>query len=236
MSSNSPIKKPARAKAPTGSSKTPPKSPTKTSKFSTKNSIKPAKQYDYMVYVEGFADGQTNIVWVSKGWNQEAAFLRTDTAFIEQDDVIKDELGINCVIARKGVDGKTFKPQSATSTYEWKQFVCIVEEGSNNAEKRFSIASAIIAHLNSNKDTYTYPHVTKFGSDRTRDPPRAVSSCLLDDAVISLMKANYPDYIDNISGLGQFPDIMAMYWDSTELGIAALEEDAASNQAEEIED
>ena len=96
-------------------------------------------------------------------------------------------------------------------------------EEENTAEYRERLASAIIASFNSHavKPTYKYPKHVKFGGDFSSDPLVTVDTYLLDQDVIGLMQAAYPD--NTLLELKEFPDIMEDFWGDPTRGAEAMD-------------
>ena len=65
---------------------------------------------------EGVDKGVMN-AYVKKHNAEEEAFMSYDMRLLNDNPGIIEELGINAILSRKGVDGETAMKQSATSTY-----------------------------------------------------------------------------------------------------------------------
>jgi hypothetical protein len=140
-----------------------------------KGSIK-KKDYSPSLIVEGCLGGIV-VMWLKKANKMEQPYLKPDLDMLKENENYRDDLGINEVYPRKGVDGITPKPQAPGSQYAWVQALAVagVEENSadNTAtpEVRRRYADDWLAKINDHQDMYQYPQVFKFGQDRTRNPP-----------------------------------------------------------------
>ena len=166
---------------------------------------------------EGVDKGVMN-AYVKKHNAEEEAFMSYDMRLLNDNPGIMEELGINAILSRKGVDGETAMKQSATSTYNWRQFVFIIGEDDNTPANRKALASKLVAHFNSNANSanYQYPRKIKLGEDLTQSPCRPVDSILLDTDVLGMMLAAYPD--TPLEELATFDEIMGGFWTDIEHG------------------
>lgn len=161
--------------------------------------------------------------------------MRPDMKILMENPDMMEELGINAIVHRKGIDGKTPKPQSAGSPYPWNQLILIIGEEANTKEGRREVADKLVAHFNSNavKPTYTYPRKMKFGEDATTGGRflLPIDLCLLDNDVVALMKAAYPDM--NLHEIAKYDEIMKTFWSDIEHGHEAIEDWLADSDEEE---
>ena len=210
------------------------KSPAKTGKPSnpkscfTKSPLKgsvasPPKKICNLFFAEELTEGFM-VGWVAKGNKpEEAAFLKHDLDILHQDQSLQDSLHINDIIPQKGADGRTPKKTSPGQPYNYVQFLSVVDnEETNTKQARKAWAETIIAQLNSNASLYKFLKLTQFGGDKTKHPHCPLSSRLLDENVINIMKAMYPSYSDNLQALVDDDSLMKTFWHNTELGKIAM--------------
>jgi hypothetical protein len=204
----------------------------------TKGSIK-KKDYSPLLIVEGCQAGIL-VMWVKKASKMEQTYFKPELDMLKENESYRDELGINEIVPRKGVDGNTPKPQAPGSIYSWMQALVVagVEENSGDTtatpEVRRRYADAWIEKINEHQDLYQYPQLYKFGQDRTRNPPRPVSAVLLNEAVCDLMVNANEEYAESPAEMANFPLIMAAFWENIEEGATALE--AYGNGAGQFDD
>jgi hypothetical protein len=204
----------------------------------TKGSIK-RKDCSPTLIVEGCQAGIL-VMWVKKANKMEQPFLKPELDMLKENESCRDELGINKICPRKGVNGTTSKPQAPGSLHPWMQALAVagVEDNSGSStaspEVRRRHADAWVEKINKNQCLYQHPQVCKFGQDRTRDPPRPVSAVLLNKAVCDLMVSANEEHAESPSDMANYPLIMAAFWENIEEGRAALQ--AYGNGAEQFDD
>jgi hypothetical protein len=202
--------------------KSPPKSAFSTGKFTGGSPFGAKKDTRHQLFIEGLHNGIV-VMYIKKHNVDEEPFLNHDYRLLSEDAQVKESLGVTAILSRKGVDGITTMKQSSSSTYPWRQIVCIGGEESNTAAKRGRLASLLVGHLNNNATTenYRYPKRVKFGGDVTGVTFRPLDCCLLDSDVIGAMEAAYPE--TTLSDLSEFEDIMATFWSDLEHGNEAMD-------------
>ena len=123
-----------------------------------------------------------------------------------------EQLEINCIVSRRGIDGKTPLKQGKALEYDWLQFVAIIGEDEQTAERRRQVADNLITWLNSRAtaENYGYPHEVKFHEDRTPDELEPCDKVFLDRDVLSMMITAYPD--QDASSLTEWDEIMETFW------------------------
>lgn len=215
-------------------SKSPPASAFKSGKFKGDTPLKGGRKDNrHILEHEGFQNGIV-ISFLKKFNADEEPYFLHDYQLLRDSPDVMEELGINAVLSRKGIDGETPKKQSVTSNYDWKCFVHIVGEDSNTPTKRKALIAKELAHFNSNANSanYTYPRKIKAGNDATNNRAlRTIDCALLDCDVVGLMLAAYPD--TPLEELAEFDEIMSTFWSDAEHGRAVLE---AYNNGEENEE
>ena len=182
-----------------------------------------AKDKCNKLIVEGLQQGVV-VVHVKKHNKEEEAFIGYDIHFLEENMDVMEELGINAIVMRKGIDGETPLVQSPGSSYHWKQFLLIVGEAANTKEGRAQLALKLVKHFNTNAATaemYQYPTKMRFFKDITFNKPRPVDSCLLDADVVGLMGAAFPSL--ELEELVTYTDIMQGFWTNIEHGKEVME-------------
>jgi hypothetical protein len=218
--------------------KSPPKSAFTTGKFKGGSPFGKKKDLRHQLFIEGLHNGIV-VMYLKKHNVEEEPFLNHDYRLLTEDPQVMESLGVTAILNRKGVDGITSMTQSSSSTYPWRQMVCIGGEESNTAAKRDKLANLLVGHLNNNATTenYKYPKKVKFGGDVTGATFRPLDCCLLDADVIGAMEAAYAD--TPLSVLSGFEEIMATFWsdfDHGEEAMHAFQDDGGNaNEAEQHE-
>jgi len=182
-----------------------------------------SKDNRHWVIVEGIQNGV--VVLHFKKFNcDEDPFWTPYAKFLDDNPEVKEELGINAIVYRKGEDGSTALPNAPGSEYSWKQLVILVGEDQNTAAHRKEVAQKIISHFNekATHEMFRYPRKAKFGRDVTSVPPRPVDGALLDREVIGLIMAAYPD-VTPIMDLTECEDIMETFWTDVNHGAEVME-------------
>jgi hypothetical protein len=169
----------------------------------------------HVLSMEGLQQGIL-VLWPEKGTAKEEPYIAPLYKELVDHPEVMEELCINAITYRKGEDGETAMKQNPTSTYDWKQLICIIGVEDNTSEARMEIADKIITHYNAGATTalYKYPKKMRFGRDLTQDPPRSVDALLLDKDVLGLMCTAYPKH--RPEDLAEFDEIMEPFW--TEIG------------------
>ena len=215
-----------------GNAKTPPKSSFKTGKFTGKTPLKGKQDNRTGLNFMGLKPGAVAF-WLKKHNSEEEPFFNYDYKLLADNPSIMEELGINAIVPRKGIDGETPRKLSTTSHYNWRQFLCIVGEDNNTPAKRKALAAKLVAHFNANANTcnYEYPRKVKFVHDLTGSTPRPADAALLDTDVIGLMLAAYED--TPIEEVSTFDDIMCHFWTSIAHGRDVVAAHVEATQAED---
>ena len=223
------VKKAASSKK--GSASPPPKSALSGGKYKSPILGKGKKDSRNQVWMKGMQENVA-VGWLKKSNREEEAFAAYDMELLHNQPELLETLGINAILFRKGTDGATPMPQSATSSYSWRQFLCVLGEG-NTPEGRRAFAMNLIDHLNNNatSEHYQYPKKYKFGGDLTATPMETVDTALLDEDVMGVMLAAYPT--TSIADLVTFEDVMERFWSDIDHGREFLEQNA--NEEEEAE-
>lgn len=193
-------------------------------KFKTNlDSLMNNKDKRNQLLIEGLQQGVV-VAWVKKHNKDEEAFIGPDIRYLTDNMDVMENLGINAILMRKGIDGETAMPQFPNSTYQWKQFVFLIGETANTKEKRKEIANLLVSHFNNNAHTaaeYKYPRKLKFFKDTTPTNPRPVDACLLDADVVGLLAAAFPDM--ELDEVATYEDIMSGFWTNIDHGRLAME-------------
>lgn len=183
-----------------------------------------AASYSNKLIIEGLQNGIV-VAWAHKAnKGDEAAFLNHDFDHIKNDKEDALNAEINGVYDRKGIDGETC--MSVSKKYpilSWYQLVSIVGSDFNKPDKRKELAVKFLKLLNSDrtKHLYQYPKSnTIFHADKTKNPPRAVDSALLDEDVITLMGGAYKDV--DLTEVMEYEDIMETWWTDPKAGYQVM--------------
>ena len=175
------------------------------------------------VFVKGHIPGVANVFIESGTKADTEAFKVYDMNEFQARPEMLAELGLNAIVYRKGEDGETPMKQSATSEYNWRQFITIIGEENNTVEGRRELANAFIAHLNSTAtaDNYQFPKRVRFGGDLTASPLTAADDSILDADVLGLILAAYPD--NTVEEMFEWDEIIGQFWSNVDHGKAVLE-------------
>lgn len=205
-----------------GTEKNRPQSAFKSGQYKGTTPLKGRKDIRHHLIVEGFQNGIV-LAYMEKHSSEEEPFLGPDYRILAEDPNVGEELGINAVVFRKGLDGISPMPQAPGSSYHWRQFLLIVGEDNNTADMRRTIAEVLVAHFNANATTefYQYPRKVKFHEDRTPSLLEPVDKGLLDEDVIGIMMAAYPG--ETLVTLQTYPEIMASFWSDADHGREVME-------------
>jgi len=213
-----------------------PASAFKSGKFNGDTPLKGGRKDNrHVLSIKGFAPGVVT-AYVSKYNAEEEPFFLYDYKLLQDNPGIMENLGINAIVARKGTDGETPMKQSATSTYNWRQFIFIIGEDNNTSAKRKALCAKLVTHFNKNATTanYQYPRKVKFGTDLSDSGmPGPVDANLLDEDVLGLMLAAYPSTPPE--ELATFDDVMGQFWTDLDHGREVLAAHAAGVEEEEEE-
>jgi hypothetical protein len=173
--------------------------------------------------IEGVEQG-TMVFYMKKFNCEEDVYWNPYLKYLDDNADVKEELGINAIVYRKGEDGTTALPNAPGSEYSWRQLVCIIGEDMNTPEHRLEQAQKIIAHFNSLATTemYRYPRKARFGSDLSSTPRRPVDAVLLDREVVGLMLAAYPTTTP-FTDLIEYEEIMQTFWTDPTHGADVME-------------
>ena len=193
------------------------------------------KDKRHILFVEGMKNGVVT-VWLKKHNKNEEPYLAYDMIQFRDDSELCESLGIDAIIARRGEDGETALNQNANSEYDWRQFIFVVGEDANTPATRKSIAIRMVDHLNKNAVTpnYQFPTKVKFGGDRTAEPMAALSSNLLDQHVLQMMRVAYPAM--TIADFLADQEIMEAFWDNATYGASFLMENDLGNVIDSEDD
>lgn len=227
-----------KASAPTkgGPPKTPPKSAFAKGKFGSPLSTgSPKKDPRNLLFISGLSNGVA-VAHGQKFNKEEEPFMKFDLDQLHESDELKESLGINAILYRKGVDGGTALKQAPNSDYNWRMFVLILGVEGNTSEGRREAANKLINYFNANAtgENYHYPKKWKFGGDLTTSPMATVDAALLDADVAGLVHAAYPDSsTDDILG---WDEIVGSFWEDIEHGKAVLRAHAPEGDDEDNQD
>ena len=188
----------------------------------------PKKQKDNrnVAICEGFQNGVV-LIHFKRANADEAAFLLHDFKFFKRNEDSALELGINKVLVRKGVDGRTEMKQSTFSDFKWEQLMCIVGEPNNTATGRKDLVTNVIRFLNEspNYQTYQYLRRTRRGEDLTCNPMRTLDTALLDTDVCAVIKTAFPDV--SLLEASMNNALMETFWIDVNHGAEVMETNAA---------
>ena len=177
------------------------------------------------LYMEAF-DGGILLGYFDNGSNfNTAAYNKPHITELQNNDELMEQLNINDIAYRRGVDGKTALPGRPNATWNWQTLVSIIGvENVHNKEfieKEFVIP--VLAFFNKFDDLtieYTFTRKTCFIANNTCRPARKISTALLDEKILHLMLAAYGDSAGHIDlgTLAEVDEIVEMYWEDKEYG------------------
>jgi hypothetical protein len=150
-----------------------------------------------------------------------------------------NEINVNRVAYRRGIDGNTFMPSKPHSPFGWQGLLSIIgEENIHNDKYKLEEFVVPVLHYFNKFDNfgYSYPRGTKYLMDHTPKAPlpaRKVSSVLLDETVMELMMAAYGDGDNSVTlgSLAEFDEIVGMYWNDVEYGKSVMHLASLTNVA-----
>ena len=179
------------------------------------------KDSRHLLFVEGMQEGIV-VLYLKKANRDEEPYLRYDMDLLYNSPDKLEELGINCIVHRRGCNGDTAKPQGPASEYYWRQFLCIIGEEANTVDGRREQANTLIEYLNRNAVTpnYQFPKKVRFGGDNTSEPMGRVDGVLRDADVLGVMVAAYPS--TSVVEMATYDDIMDKFWNDIEYGKEVL--------------
>jgi hypothetical protein len=154
----------------------------------------------------------------------EEAYIGPWLKLLDDNPEMKEELGIDAILFRRGEDGNTALTQNPETDYAWRIMVFVIGEDNNTVERREQLMNGVIAHFNlhANAPLFRYPRKCRFGIDRTEDPMTSCGSALLNKDVIGLLLSAYSD--NTLEDLKGYDEIMKAFWGSVEDGVQAIDE------------
>ena len=170
------------------------------------------------------------IAWLEKANENAEAFKVCDFRFLNDNPDKMEELDINAIVCRKGSDGETPMKQSASSSYNWRQFVFILgEEKVGNEGDCREVLEKVVAFFNENATTahYQYPRKVKLGRDFTVPEFAPNSKRMLDIDVLGLVLAAFPD--TPIAEIAVWDEIVGCFWEDIEHGRACILDHGEAN-------
>lgn len=175
-----------------------------------------------MLFVTGYLAGIVTIV-VKAAMSNKQAYLKHCFELIKNNEDLREHLGISAIVFRRGVDGTTAMPQEEGKSWKWQMLLCIVGEDNNTPEGRREFAGTIMDFFNENatKENYEHPKQCRFGGDLTATPMEPADMGMLDEDVLGLILAAYPEH--SISELMAFDDVIGMFWSDVEHGKSVLQ-------------
>ena len=197
-------------------------------RFKGSPTLKPNQDNRNVVNVVGLQNGMC-VAFVKKANKELEAHLPHDMRVLYSNQTIRDDIGINAILPRRGVDGESEMPQNPGSEYPWRQFLFILGEDNNTAAGRRAEVAGLINLLNENatNENYKYPKRAKFGQDLTTNPMQPASAVMLDQHVVGLLMPAYPN--TTLAELKEDEDIVSSFFVDVEEGKAMIDEAIGAN-------
>lgn len=136
-----------------------------------------------------------------------------------------EDLKCQAIVYRKGVDGKTAKPQNTGTTYAWRQLIFAIGADNMTESTCMDVLNTVITKFNltATPANYRYPRRSKLGGILSGETPAAVDTILLDIDVIGMMMAAYGHTL-SLEEMKADEAIMAGFWQDVEHGAEVIDE------------